>query len=107
MTSTIAKGTRWRKLVQDWLSGLGYECTAKAWMQPGDDIEAVRGMLTLSVECKDHRALAIGTWVDQADRQAPDGQIPIVVAHRLGHSRAEDAFVIMSAHSFADLLESL
>jgi hypothetical protein len=105
--STITKGTRWRKLVQDWLSGLGYECKAKAWMAPGDDITATRGMLTFSVECKDHRALSLGTWVDQAELQCPDDQIPIVVAHRLGHSRAEDAFVIMSARSFGDLLESL
>ena len=107
MTNAVAKGTRWRKLVQDWLSGLGYECTAKAWMAPGDDIEATRGMLTLSVECKDHRTLSLGTWVDQADRQCPEGHIAVVVAHRLGHSRAEDAFVILSARSFGELLESL
>lgn len=105
--STITKGTRWRKLVQDWLTKLGYECQAKAWMQPGDDITASRGMLALSIECKDHRALSIGTWVDQAERQCPEGHIPLVVAHRLGHARAEDAFVIMSARSFGDLLESL
>jgi hypothetical protein len=107
MTNALAKGTRWRKAVQDWFTLLGYECVAKAWMQPGDDITVSRGMLMLSVECKDHRALAIGTWVDQAERQCPEGQIPIVVAHRLGHSRAEDAFVILSAKSFGDLLESL
>jgi hypothetical protein len=105
--STITKGTRWRKLVQDWFTQLGYETKAKAWMAPGDDLTASRGMLALSVECKDHRTLSLGTWVDQAERQCPPDQIPIVVAHRLGHARAEDAFVIMSAHSFGDLLESL
>ena len=105
--STITKGTRWRKVVQDWFTALGYDTEAKAWMQPGDDITVTRGMLTLSVECKDHRALSIGTWVDQAEKQCPPGQIPVVVAHRLGRSRAEDAFVIMSARSFGDLLENL
>ena len=104
-TTTI--GTRWRKVVQDWFTRLGYDTEAKAWMQPGDDITVTRGMLTLSIECKDHRALSIGTWVDQAEKQCPPGQIPVVVAHRLGHSRAEDAFVIMSARSFGDLLENL
>lgn len=105
--STITKGTRWRKSVQDWFTALGYHCQAKAWMAAGDDLTVSRGMLALSVECKDHRALAIGTWVDQAERQCPEGQIPVVVAHRLGHARAEDAFVIMSAHTFGELLESL
>lgn len=105
--STITKGTHWRKRVQDWLSGLGYECTAKAWMQPGDDITASRGMLTLSIEAKDHRSLSLASWVDQAAKQCPEGQIPVVVAHRLGKSRAEDAYVIMSGTAFADLLESL
>jgi hypothetical protein len=105
--STIDKGSHWRKLVQDWLAELGYECKAKAWMQPGDDITAVRGMLTLSIEAKDHRKLALAGWVDQAAKQCPDGQIPVVVAHRLGKSRPEDAYVIMSGRAFADLLESL
>lgn len=105
--STITKGTRWRKAVQDWFSQLGYHCQAKGWMQPGDDITVTRGMLALSVECKDHRALQIGTWVDQAETQCPENQIPLVVAHRLGHARAEDAFVIMSARAFGELLESL
>lgn len=105
--STITKGTRWRKNVQDWLTGLGYECTAKAWMQPGDDITAIRGMLALSIEAKDHRALSLATWVDQAERQCPDQQVPVVIAHRLGKAKPEDAYVIMSGRAFADLLESL
>lgn len=105
--STITKGTHWRRKVQDWLSGLGYECTGKGWMQPGDDITAIRGMLALSIEAKDHRVLSLATWVDQAERQCPDDQIPVVIAHRLGKSKAEDAYVIMSGRAFGELLESL
>jgi hypothetical protein len=105
--NTTTKGTRWRRQVQDWLEALGYDCVARPWMQPGDDMTVRRGMLALSVETKDHRALALSTWVDQANRQAPDGQIPVVIAHRLGKAKPQDCYVIMSGAAFADLLESL
>jgi hypothetical protein len=105
--STITKGTRWAHKVRTFLDELGYETTARAWMAQGDDITAIRGMLELSVECKDHRTLNLAGWVDQAHRQAPEGAIPVVVAHRLGKAAAEDAYVIMSGRAFAELLESL
>ena len=105
--STITKGTRWAHKVRTFLDELGYETTAKAWMEPGDDILAKRGMLTLSVEAKDHRKLGLAGWVDQAERQAPEGAIPVVVAHRLGKAGVAEAYVILSGAAFADLLESL
>ena len=104
-TTTI--GTRWRKVVQDWFTRLGYDTEAKAWMQPGDDITVTRGMLTLSVECKDHRTLSLAQWVNQAEEQCPAGHIPVVIAHRLGHASADGAYVIMSGAAFSELLESL
>ena len=105
--STITKGSRWRLLAQRFLEALGYETTARGWMDAGDDITARRGMLELSVECKDHRALNLAGWVDQAARNAPDGAIPVVIAHRLGKASVADAYVIMSGRAFAELLESL
>jgi hypothetical protein len=105
--STITKGTRWRREVQRFLDGIGYSTEARAWMEPGDDITARRGMLELSVECKDHRAFNPSAWVDQAERNAPAGAIPVVFAHRLGKAAVEDAYVILSGRAFAELLESL
>lgn len=105
--STITKGTIWRRKVQIFLEAAGYATTARAWMDRGDDITATRGMLELSIECKDHRTLNLAGWVDQAERQAPPDAIPLVIAHRLGKGSAEDAYVIMSGRAFADLLESL
>jgi hypothetical protein len=105
--STITKGTRWRRKVQDWLEARGYQCLVTPWMEPGDDMQVSRGMLSLSVECKDHRTLALASWVDQATRNAAPGAIPVVIAHRLGKARAEDCYVIMSGAAFADLLETL
>lgn len=105
--STIDKGSRWRLKVQTFLNELGYSTSARAWMKPGDDITASRGMLELSIEVKDHRALNLASWVDQAERQAPAGAIPVVVAHRLGKASVAEAYVILSGRAFAELLESL
>lgn len=105
--STITKGSTWRRKVQVFLEAAGYETTARAWMERGDDITAIRGMLELSIECKDHRKLDLAGWVDQAERQAPAEAIPVVFAHRLGKAGAAEAYVIMSGRAFADLLESL
>jgi hypothetical protein len=105
--STIGKGTRWRRQVELYLNAAGYETSSRAWMEPGDDITARRGMLELSIEAKDHRALNLAGWVDQAERQAPEGAIPVVVAHRLGKAGVAEAYVVLSGRSFADLLESL
>ena len=104
-TTTI--GTRWRKVVQDWFTRLGYDTVARPWMQPGDDITVTRGMLTLSIECKHQRTLSLAQWVNQAEENAPPGQIPVVIAHRLGRANADGAYVIMSGAAFSELLESL
>jgi predicted alpha/beta hydrolase family esterase len=93
--------------VELFLNAAGYETSARHWMEPGDDITARRGMLELSIEAKDHRALALASWVDQAERNAPEGAIAVVVAHRLGKAGVAEAYVILSGRSFADLLESL
>jgi hypothetical protein len=105
--STITKGTRWAHRVREFLEAAGYETTSRAWMERGDDITARRGMLELSVECKDHRALNLAGWIDQAARQAPEGAIPVVVAHRLGKAGVAEAYVVLSGAAFAELLESL
>lgn len=105
--STITKGTRWVHKVRTLLELAGYDTKSRAWMDRGDDITAVRGMLALSIECKDHRALNLAGWVDQAERNAPAGAIPLVFAHRLGKAGAEGGYVIMSGATFLDLLESL
>jgi hypothetical protein len=102
--STIDKGTRWRRKVQDYLEAAGMPTSARAWMEPGDDITAAAGGIALSVEAKDHRALSLSTWVDQAVRNAPDGAVPLVVAHRQGHAGVDQAYVIMRGQDLLALL---
>ena len=105
--STVGKGSRWRHRVQEWLGAIGAVTTATRWMEPGDDIKASLGSTMLSLECKDHRSLNLAGWVDQANRNAIDPAIGIVIAHRLGKADVDNAYVIMSGHMFARLLKEL
>jgi hypothetical protein len=102
--STIDKGTRWRRKVQDYLDAGGMITSARAWMEPGDDITAAAGGIALSVEAKDHRTLSLAGWVDQASRNAPAGAVPVVIAHRQGHAGVDQAYVIMRGCDLLALL---
>lgn len=102
MTNATRKGTAWVLKVRRLLEGRGLDVTGRPWMSPGDDLQVMSHRL--SIECKDVRAYRLGDWVDQAIRQAPAHLIPIVWAHRNGHSTPEDGFVILAGRDFLDLL---
>lgn len=104
--STVSKGRRWVHVVDQWLTRAGAVTTARPWMEPGDDLHVVIGDVVLSVEGKDHRTLNLAGWVDQAGRNAPDGAVPVVIAHRLGKSQPDDAYVVMSGRAFLELVTS-
>ncbi len=103
--SSVGKGTRWVARVGEWLGAQGFAVSRTRWMEPGDDLQAARGELNLSVEAKNQRALQLAGWVDQAERNAADGAIPVVIAHRLGHTQPGRAYVVMSGDAFARLVK--
>ena len=103
--SNVSKGSRWRRAVEVWLNEAGHITHSRPWMEPGDDITVYTSPLPLSVEAKDQRALALAAWVDQARKNAPRGAIPVVIAHRLGHTSPDMAYVIMSGSDFRRLIE--
>lgn len=105
--STVDKGRRWVHRVDEYLQNLGFATVTRPWMTSGDDITARSEYLELSTECKDHRVLAFSSWLDQAEKNAPVGAIPVVIAHRLGHTDVDSAYVVMTGRSFRDLLEVL
>lgn len=104
MNST-RKGSAWAHKVRLWFEAAGWSVTRRPWTERGDDLVARRAGLTLSVECKDWRTYSLADWVDQANRQAEPDQVPVVVVHRLKFAGVDQAYVVMSAHVFADLLE--
>jgi hypothetical protein len=101
----LEKGSRWRREVHLWLLERGFDVTRRDHYLPGDDLQASIPGLELSVEAKNHRELAIGAFVDQANRQAHAGQIPVVFAHRRNRASVDDCYVIMSGRAFGDLIK--
>lgn len=100
---TLAKGNEWRHRVATLLAGLG-EITKRGIGQAGDDLTLRLGWVTLSIEAKNHRTMELGRWIDQAVRQAGPGEIPVVVAHRIGRAGAGDGFAVLRGSDFAELL---
>ena len=102
MKNTTRKGTAWTTKVRRLLEGRGLTVQGRPWLAPGDDLQVMSHRL--SIEAKDHRSYRLGDWVDQAVAQAPAHLIPVVWAHRNGHSTPEDGFVILTGRDFLDLL---
>lgn len=101
---TLEKGNRWRALVCDLLAGLGH-LTKRGIGEAGDDVVLRTDRLgELSIECKNEVRLDLAGWVNQAERQAEPGQLPIVIAHRARRAGAEDAYVVMPGWVLAELL---
>jgi hypothetical protein len=101
---TNRKGSAWRFLVQQFLEDLGCTVTRRGIGDEGDDLTAVQNGVTFSVEAKNHREMKISAFVDQAERQCPDGQIPVVFAHRRNKATVDDGYVIMSGRAFRRLI---
>jgi hypothetical protein len=102
--SSVDKGTRWAKLVEDFLAGLGFTVTRSRWFDSGDDMTAALPGMVLSVEAKNHRQITLASFVDQAETQARATEIPVVFIHRRGHVNVADGYVVMSGHAFGRLV---
>jgi hypothetical protein len=105
MVNSHNKGRSWSRKVVVYLEDeIGLALRVRPLGMPGDDI-AVPTDPPLSIEAKNHKAWSPGSWVDQAERQAPPGSIPIVWAHRRGKAEADGGFVLMSGAAFVQLLK--
>ena len=100
---THRKGWLWRRKVQVELEAAGLDTRCRGIGEAGDDI-TVAGCPPLSVETKNERRHELSLWLDQAERQAPRGSVPLVWAHRRGKHSALDGYVILSGRAFLRLL---
>jgi hypothetical protein len=105
--NTNRKGGSWRLQVEHMLRGAGFITSARGLGFPGDDITATRHDLSLSIEAKNHNAIDLAGWVTQANANCPPDSIPIVVAHRRGHSSPMDGYVVMTGSALLSLLDKV
>lgn len=101
---TNRKGSAWRFLVQKFFEDLGYAVTRRGIGDQGDDLTASTDTYVFSVEAKNHKDITLAAFVDQAERQCPEGQIPVVFAHRRNKASVDDGYVIMSGRTFRRLI---
>lgn len=102
--NTTAKGSRFRLLVQRFLDSLDYQTEFRPWREAGDDITAVAWDHELSVECKDHKAITLSAFVDQAVGNAKPHQVPLVVVKRRGRASVGEAYFVLRGSDFARLV---
>ena len=105
MKGALEKGSRWRRQVHLWLLDAGFTVMRREHYETGDDLQATMPGLSLSIEAKNHRELAIAAFVDQAERQANGNQIPVVFAHRRGKPDVDNCYVIMTGRAFRQLIQ--
>jgi hypothetical protein len=110
--STHDKGSRWRHKVEEWFESAGFATTVRGIGYSGDDVYAARAdragfLLRLSVECKNHKAITLSKFVDQAVEQAHDYEeltLPVCVVHRPGRANVDDGYVVMPGWAFIELV---
>jgi hypothetical protein len=105
MIHTLVKGNAWRHLVAVWLQDLNFTVTKRGIGEPGDDLTAHLPGMTLSIEAKNHRTITLAAFVDQAEKQAPHDQIPVVFIHRPGRATVDDGYVVLTGKAFRKLIE--
>ena len=68
----------------------------------GDIVPADRDVVfLLHVEAKNAKTWAFPQWMAQAEADAPEGKVPIVVAHKHGTSKS---YVLINLMDFLDLI---
>ena len=99
-----AKGRRFQSAVRDWWAervtvvepgGAGLEST---------DVLLLTSPVHVSIEAKNHAALDLAGWLDQAVRQAVPGSVAAVQHKRRGRGDIGDCYVTMRAEDFRRLL---
>lgn len=82
----------------------GWECMTRPLGEDGDDLRIVR-FPGLSLELKNHETLKLGEWMRQAEEQAGDDKVPVVIHKRARKTDPADQWVTMTVATFVDLLK--
>lgn len=102
------KGARFeRKIVNLLRNVLPAQCTAQRNLQPqggksvGSDVSVKRGLETiLSIECKHQKNVNYSAAMEQVEKDALVGSIPVVAVRRHVNGRTDKTNVLMSWDSF-------
>jgi hypothetical protein len=101
-----AKGTRAESAVVDYLRRLHWPHAERRALQGAKDRGDIAGVYDVVIEVKDHAALALAEWVDEATVEGvnADCTVAVVWHKRRGKGSPGDWYVTMTGATFAELL---
>jgi hypothetical protein len=106
MSRNKAKGTRAEAAVVDYLRSLDWPYAERRALNGAKDRGDIAGVLDVVIEVKDHAAMSLAAWVDEAVTEGDnDGASIAVVWHkRRGKGSPADWYVTMTGATFTELL---
>ena len=103
------KGRDFQTLMRKWFeprSRWEVRAHALSGMQVDDLYLILDEKLPLSIECKNHVAMKLAEWWDQAEEQATDRiAYPILIHKRARHTGPGDQWVTMNVRTFTKIME--
>ena len=106
MSRNKAKGTRAETAVVDYLRRCGWRYAERRSLNGSKDRGDIAGIPGVVIEVKDHAAMSLAAWVDEAETERVNdaAYVGVVWHKRRGKAGAEDWYVTMSGAVFAELL---
>jgi len=104
MNKARAKGTEFESAVTNYLIESGFEHAHR--LPLGSPLGDVAGT-PMTIEAKNHKEMALGTWVKQAENSSLKTGKRWAVVHKRRGKNVSQAYVTMSLETFAELLKHL
>ena len=107
MNPSKRKGTAWESAVVDWLRGAGYVNVERRALGGSNDRGDIAGIPGLVIEAKNCKTIDLAGWiselvVEMVNDGADNG---VVIAKRRGRTAVDEAYAIMPAALWLQLLK--
>lgn len=109
MSAARRKGTSWESAIVDYLNGNGFPHAERRALHGALDKGDIAGIPGVVIEAKNHRAIDLASFVDEANAEAVNASAHHGVAwvKRRGRTSAAEGYVVMDGATYVGLLREL
>lgn len=106
MSKSKAKGTYFESQIVEFLCREGWTWCERRSLNGALDKGDITGIPGVVIEAKNHGTLKLSEWIKEAEveRVNAKADIGVVWAKRRGVGNADEAYVVMTGRTFAELL---
>lgn len=110
MSRSKAKGTAFERLIADHLAAVLDDRIDRQVLRGKTDLGDISGVRSpfgkVVLECKNHKSMTLGSWVEEAEteRGNADALVGVVIHKRRGKGRAGDQYVTLTVDGLVKLL---